>query len=331
MKQKKSQKKTILERRWSAITSATSLRRKKRQSLVYQPNESLESPKIDFVKVSKSEYEEIKSRVSAIEKRLSLELDSMQTTVLHNEVNIINNIQSAYEKTLGQIEPLSPGTDQLARRLSRELRIRNSSEKVIRSPSARKIGNIRRRSRESDRPSKNSRISLIQNLSSDLTLKTNCHISTSEKSEANEKQIKLYPDSVIFLDTSRSLFDINTNMKSNRESFDVKLNKFSEIISPKLIGAKKGIKRSSSTTNYNYSPLKDRTNNRRSLELISLDNNNKENDLINKELLYTPKMPQIKRAIPVGRTPKRFCTTPYSSRLNTPLKVIPNNLKTPKS
>lgn len=330
MKQKKPQKKTILERRWSAITSATSLRRKKRQSLVYQPNESFDTPKVDFVRVSKSEYEEIKSRVSAIEKRLSLELDSMQTTVLHNEVNIINNIQSAYEQTLEHAEPLSPGTDQLARRLSRELRIRNASDKVIRSPSARKIGNIRRRSRESERPSKISRTSLIQNISSDLILKSNSHSSTSAKCKANEKQLKLYSDTVITLDAPGSLFDINTNTRYNRESRDFESNKFHERICPKLIGDKKGIKRSSSTTTYNFSPLKDRTSNRRSLELHSLNNSNKENDLMSKQLLYTPKMPQIKRAIPVNRTPKRLCTTPYSSRLNTPLKVIPY-FKTPKS
>ncbi|XP_017768389.1 PREDICTED: uncharacterized protein LOC108556694 [Nicrophorus vespilloides] len=59
----------------------------------------------------------------------------------------------AYEQTLVQTEPLSPTTDQLAKRLSRELKIRRSNEpKVFRSPSARKIGSLRRRSRERDQP-----------------------------------------------------------------------------------------------------------------------------------------------------------------------------------
>lgn len=55
-----------------------------------------------------------------------------------------------YEKTLEEVEALtSPTTEQLAKRLSRELKIRRSTEhKVIRSPSARKIGSIRRRSQE---------------------------------------------------------------------------------------------------------------------------------------------------------------------------------------
>lgn len=59
---------------------------------------------------------------------------------------------NAYEKTLEEAEPLSPTTDQLARRFSRDLKIRRSTEqKVFRSPSARKIGSIRRRSRELER------------------------------------------------------------------------------------------------------------------------------------------------------------------------------------
>ncbi|CAH1992424.1 unnamed protein product [Acanthoscelides obtectus] len=199
-------KKTVLERRWSAITTATnSLRRKKRDSLIYHlksdsnlgcsstsnsfaninsstegeyvklidhdinkvsiqnpPAKSPVTNKIvnttpDYVKVPKTEYEEIKNRVSEIEKRLSKELDTVsKSTIIHNKVNIINDIQSAYEKTLNVVQDLSPGTDQLARRLSKELRIRTSDQKTIRSPSARKIGNIRRRSKEFEKPSASS-------------------------------------------------------------------------------------------------------------------------------------------------------------------------------
>nr|CAH7753407.1 unnamed protein product [Callosobruchus chinensis] len=197
-------RKTVLERRWSAITTATtSLRRKKRDSLIYHLksdsnlnsntsnsltniNSSLDGEYVklidkdvnkvsivkvpakspvrhdmhtsaDYMRVSKTEYEDIKNRVSEIEKRLSKELETAsKSTIIHNKVNIINDIQTAYEKTLNEMQDFSPGTDQLARRLSKELRIRTSDQKPIRSPSARKIGNIRRRSKEFDKPVANS-------------------------------------------------------------------------------------------------------------------------------------------------------------------------------
>lgn len=64
----------------------------------------------------------------------------------------IIKVQNAYEKTLEEATLLSPTTDQLVRRFSRELKIRrHSDQKVVRSPSARKIGTIRRRSRELER------------------------------------------------------------------------------------------------------------------------------------------------------------------------------------
>ena len=68
-----------------------------------------------------------------------------------------SSVQGAYVKTLEESEKLlleRTATEQLARQLSRGLRIRRSADqRVIRSPSARKIGAIRRRSRESPRPS----------------------------------------------------------------------------------------------------------------------------------------------------------------------------------
>ncbi|XP_058805658.1 rho GTPase-activating protein 11A-like [Phymastichus coffea] len=105
----------------------------------------------EYVKIPKSEYEEIKNRVSAIESRISQEFKSINNE--SNEVLTVNpimKVQNEYEKTLveANIENTS-NTDQLAKRLSRELKIRKSMEhKVIRSPSARKIGSIRRRSQE---------------------------------------------------------------------------------------------------------------------------------------------------------------------------------------
>lgn len=125
-------------------------------------------PEVEFVRIPKSEYEAIKNRVSAIENRISQEFGNMISTndtdssVLPSltvscstEVNSnAELVQTAYERTLVESEKLGDSsTDHLAKRLSRELRICRSLEsKVIRSPSARKIGTIRRRSKENAKP-----------------------------------------------------------------------------------------------------------------------------------------------------------------------------------
>lgn len=106
---------------------------------------TIPNPEPDYVKISKVEYEEIKNRVSAIERRISLELESVESGIVADDV--IDSVQSEYEKTLTQSEHLSPTTDQLAKKFGKDLKIRRSCEqKVFRSPSARKIE--RRRSRE---------------------------------------------------------------------------------------------------------------------------------------------------------------------------------------
>ncbi|RVE41487.1 hypothetical protein evm_013874 [Chilo suppressalis] len=99
----------------------------------------------DYVRISKQEYEEIKSRVSAIENRLSREF-----TDAIPRVQPLQQVQNVYEQTLEEVAMLNcPNSDHLARRLSKELKIRpNEEAKIIRSPSARKIGSIRRRSKE---------------------------------------------------------------------------------------------------------------------------------------------------------------------------------------
>lgn len=99
----------------------------------------------DYVRISKQEYEEIKSRVSAIETRLSREF-----TDVAPRVEPLQQVQNVYEQTLEDVAMLHCSTsDHLARRLSKELKIRpNEQAKIIRSPSARKIGSIRRRSKE---------------------------------------------------------------------------------------------------------------------------------------------------------------------------------------
>ncbi|CAG9565573.1 unnamed protein product [Danaus chrysippus] len=99
----------------------------------------------DYVRISKQEYEEIKSRVSAIENRLSREF-----TDVIPRVQPLQQVQNVYEQTLEEVAMLNcPNSEHLARRLSKELKIRPKEEaKIIRSPSARKIGSIRRRSKE---------------------------------------------------------------------------------------------------------------------------------------------------------------------------------------
>ncbi|XP_072929788.1 uncharacterized protein [Epargyreus clarus] len=99
----------------------------------------------EYVRISKQEYEEIKSRVSAIENRLSREF-----TDVIPRVQPLQQVQNVYEQTLEEVAMLNcPNSEHLARRLSKELKIRPKEEaKIIRSPSARKIGSIRRRSKE---------------------------------------------------------------------------------------------------------------------------------------------------------------------------------------
>lgn len=104
----------------------------------------------DYVKIPKSEYEDIKNRVSAIESRISQEFGCIYNEKNDITTHSLNNIQSAYEKTLEEANIENVLTsDYLAKRLSKELKIRRSGEhKIIRSPSARKIGSLRRRSQE---------------------------------------------------------------------------------------------------------------------------------------------------------------------------------------
>ncbi|KAL0107672.1 hypothetical protein PUN28_014761 [Cardiocondyla obscurior] len=104
----------------------------------------------DYVRIPKREYEDIKNRVSAIESRISQEFGCIYDEKNDITTHSLNNVQTAYEKTLEEASIESTLTsDYLAKRLSKELKIRRSSEhKIIRSPSARKIGSLRRRSQE---------------------------------------------------------------------------------------------------------------------------------------------------------------------------------------
>ncbi|XP_050445910.1 uncharacterized protein LOC126848772 isoform X1 [Cataglyphis hispanica] len=104
----------------------------------------------DYVRISKREYEEIKNRVSAIESRISQEFGCIYNEENNMTTHSVNKVQTAYEKTLEEASIENTLTsDYLAKKLSKELKIRRSREhKIIRSPSARKIGSLRRRSQE---------------------------------------------------------------------------------------------------------------------------------------------------------------------------------------
>ncbi|XP_052869805.1 uncharacterized protein LOC128275367 [Anopheles cruzii] len=109
----------------------------------------------DFVNFQRSEYEAIKKRMTVIETTISQEFRHLG----QREEVLLEDVEDKYRQTLEHTEPIEAvcsSTDQLAKRLSRELKIRQSGEhKMIRSPSARKIGTIRRRSREAVRLSRN--------------------------------------------------------------------------------------------------------------------------------------------------------------------------------
>ncbi|XP_017757541.1 PREDICTED: uncharacterized protein LOC108548916 [Eufriesea mexicana] len=115
---------------------------------------SMDNQSEEYVTIPKSEYEEIKNRVSAIESHLSQKFKCVNNeNVEENDdllLHSVKEVQTAYEKTLEEASIESTvTTDYLAKKLGKELKIRRSDEhKIIRSPSARKIGSLRRRSQE---------------------------------------------------------------------------------------------------------------------------------------------------------------------------------------
>lgn len=149
----------------------------------------------DFMKISKSEYEAIKERVSAIESRISQEFGNVQSSLMSSpEMETgLENVQDKYKKTLEETGSMSnfSSTDQLAKRLSRDLKIRRSAEhKIIRSPSARKIGTMRRRSRENA-----TRLSRNQSWHVPVTRTTSIILPTQniEQSSNDGTEISFYP------------------------------------------------------------------------------------------------------------------------------------------
>lgn len=122
-----------------------SSRVKRTQSFVPSLCETVPELADNYIKIPKTEYEQMQNKIAMLEKRYSH--DQQQSEPVQDSVS---SVQNKYEKTLEEanIESIS-STDQLARRLSKDLKIRRSSEqRVFRSPSARRIGSIRRRSQE---------------------------------------------------------------------------------------------------------------------------------------------------------------------------------------
>lgn len=120
----------------------------------------------DYVKISKSEYEAFKDRLVSIETKISHEfnmtkLDAVKGEMGQDDSMMLNGpqkVQNKYNQTLHEVEKLEDSernTDHLAKRLSRDLKIRTSIDHAIhRSPSARKIGSLRRRRDSSNRLSR---------------------------------------------------------------------------------------------------------------------------------------------------------------------------------
>ncbi|XP_014482478.1 PREDICTED: rho GTPase-activating protein 11A-like isoform X2 [Dinoponera quadriceps] len=139
----------------------------------------------DYVRIPKSEYEDIKNRVSAIESRISQEFGSIYDEENDITTHSVNKVQTAYEKTLEEASIENTLTsDYLAKKLSKELKIRRSGEhKIIRSPSARKIGTLRRRSQEKV-TSKRVRRTASWHISPEFNLQHHIQL---------EKQVNVYP------------------------------------------------------------------------------------------------------------------------------------------
>lgn len=177
--------KQSLERRWSFMVASTVSRdsQKPQSNTIQDTVPSVEQKSNGKVEswesqMTKSEYEEIKGRVAAIETRISKEFTKLQSSLANNSIDSVDindtrngpeRVLEKFERTIEETEMMntSPLTEQLAKQLSRGLKIRSSTEnRVFRSPSARKIGSIRRKSQENVRLSRNKSWHLGSNVAS---------------------------------------------------------------------------------------------------------------------------------------------------------------------
>lgn len=154
----------------------------------------------DFVTIRKTEYQ---AMISAIDTRISEAestlLDSQAAALYNDDVtdSIVDGPRSVHKKYVKALEETeligsNSTTDQLAKRLSRELKIRRSAEhKIIRSPSARKIGTMRRRSRENIRLSRNQSWHLSSTSTSTITVANGNHVPSNIES----LDLSFYPKS----------------------------------------------------------------------------------------------------------------------------------------
>ncbi|XP_039315221.1 uncharacterized protein LOC120360016 isoform X2 [Solenopsis invicta] len=163
----------------------------------------------DYVRIRKSEYEDIKNRVSAIESRISQEFGCIYNEKNDITTHSLNKIQTAYEKTLEEASIENTLTsDYLAKRLSKELKIRRSGEhKIIRSPSARKIGSLRRRSQEKI-ASKRVRRTASRHTSPEFNLQHHIQL---------ERQVNVYPVEKQSIYSSKYLEQSHSTEKCNED------------------------------------------------------------------------------------------------------------------
>lgn len=178
-----------LERRWSFMVSGSGSRESQKPLLNTIQDTTVSSPNQEPAKkfeawesqISKSEYEEIKDRVKAIETRISKEFIKLQSSLSNNSFDSVDTndtrngperVLEKFERALEETELMNTSpmmTEQLAKRLSRGLKIRSSAEhRVIRSPSARKIGSIRRKSQDNVRLARNKSWHLGPNMATPL-------------------------------------------------------------------------------------------------------------------------------------------------------------------
>lgn len=140
-------------RRWSLTReNINTITRSGSKKLIDIQTNTRTSREDDYVRVPKSEYEAFKSRLNTIETKLHEEFQAVKLNAVKVEMgkkNGIEDVENKFHETLHEVEKLEDPdrkTDILAKRLSRELKIRpNIENPVIRSPSARKIGSLRRK------------------------------------------------------------------------------------------------------------------------------------------------------------------------------------------
>lgn len=116
-----------------------------------QPNNVVmvdEKDRHDFVRVPKREYEAFKNRLTTIESTISNEFNRAKLENIKSGTRPnISKFEHKLNETLhevGKLEADDKSTDFLANIMSRDLKIRKSVE-LTRSPSARKIGTLKRR------------------------------------------------------------------------------------------------------------------------------------------------------------------------------------------